>query len=912
MERVSVLVQVECPGATVSLQVPPSREDPSAHWWEKLAMVLRPLGETPNTFRCVLFGSLAEVACHLWQRQVLWMHIQPEPGGSGGDRHVAVSLSEVVEPSADFASGRYHNSVPLEEETLDGSGQVSVAITLEVIRDDLGLPKASLQPSMDNVLLLHLQLAKGGAALVAQAARKGPAGSGLYLRCCGVEQPLQESMDHTLVLVSTWGEVPKALLDLDVCVQAPTEQDVIDLPLDLSELTSAAAECGGPDGVVALARTDKLPGQAVGLSFTVSVRSLNWSSQTGRLQAGRTKDSEQLWSQGLASGPRTWRVSVEIRSLRLTGSTGTANAFAVYSYELLQQPRPFRTNPPVLARKNNTVYLPHAFAAYTLTATPEEIAARFEDPLRVEVWHRDLYAKDSLIGLTEFGLGAVFDRPVQHSASMPSMVSGFRVLDQVCPVLSTAEQSPGKLGALRVLLFLEDLGPASGATSSTAQLAAQPPPAPALAAPGSGLRVASVPSMPAIAPLNAVATSPFPMLAGGVNEAQNAETEVALEGLQALRSSPEYSRAFQLELWKRAEEEKFRAWLKEEESALREGLEEEYRQRELQRAKEFRLRQSDMKELEAKVRKKFQELQQREMAIVSEEARVTAHLEESRRRADRAIQEQEDSSRRQTADAEHCLKLERDKGRHIEMKLTEMEAEVAAARQRCKDMEAEVDERRKKLEEMPQVKLQQELQELQLQLRDSERRGEALAASRDHFRGKVEELCRRLLRPQPQAAAANNDRPTGAAEAQAGVRQSLSLDAAERSAEVGVHEMTTTLQKMQDHLSELARDWSSSGTGGPAQVAATAAQMHHAWTPSPLRPLGQMDSASPAMQVAAGNAAGALVGAVADGGHLEWLVGQREELLESGLYSEGDPVLCAIDARIAEALSLGGGGGLVY
>merc|ERR1719162_81420 len=126
----------------------------------------------------------------------------------------------------------------------------------------------------------------------------------------------------------------------------------------------------------------------------------------------------------------------------------------------------------------------------------------------------------------------------------------------------------------------------------------------------------------------------------------DAGTTAALEGLQALRSSPEYSRAFQLELWKRAEEEKFRAYLKEEEASIREGLEDDYRQRELLRAKEFRQRQNELKDLEGKVRKKFQELQQREVAVASEEARVAAHLEEVKRRAERTVQEQEDASRR--------------------------------------------------------------------------------------------------------------------------------------------------------------------------------------------------------------------------------------------------------------------------
>merc|ERR1712185_592974 len=109
------------------------------------------------------------------------------------------------------------------------------------------------------------------------------------------------------------------------------------------------------------------------------------------------------------------------------------------------------------------------------------------------------------------------------------------------------------------------------------------------------------------------------------------------------------------------------------------------------------------------------------------------------------------------------------------------------------------------------------------------------------------------------------------------------------------------LRKMQDHLSDLVKEWGTSGPGGLA-TAAPAAELTPAAAYQLL--LGQGLASSPAMEVAVNNSRIAEVEAVADGGkHLDWLRGQKEELLQSGLYSDGDPVLCALDARIAEALS---------
>jgi len=263
----------------------------------------------------------------------------------------------------------------------------------------------------------------------------------------------------------------------------------------------------------------------------------------------------------------------------------------------------------------------------------------------------------------------------------------------------------------------------------------------------------------------------------------------------------------------------------------------------------------------------------------------------------RAMQEQEDASRRQGAEAEHILRLERDNVRHLEAKLSEVEAECAAARQRCKDVESEAEDRRRKLEEMPQSRMQQELQEMQLQLLDAERRCEALAASRDHFRRKVEELCRRLLKsPQPGTVHTGAGAPP--------MSQQMPLDAAERSSDEGTHEITHALRKMQDHLADLAREWGSPASGpthSPAPATTSAG-----WTPpaAPHLHPGLLRQAVPAFEVAAHNAqAGAEAVGMDGGAHLEWLQGQREELLQSGLYSEGDPVLRAIDARISEVCS---------
>merc|ERR1711877_66370 len=99
------------------------------------------------------------------------------------------------------------------------------------------------------------------------------------------------------------------------------------------------------------------------------------------------------------------------------------------------------------------------------------------------------------------------------------------------------------------------------------------------------------------------------------------------------------------------------------------------------------------------------------------------------------------------------------------------------------------------------------------------------------------------------------------------MRQLPSMDAAERSAEAGVQEMTQALRKMQDHLSELAQEWSAHAPGVPAQAAVAASPISAPTTSTAMAmPLAQVPVVVPAMEVATRNAPAALVAAVADGG----------------------------------------------
>lgn len=92
-----------------------------------------------------------------------------------------------------------------------------------------------------------------------------------------------------------------------------------------------------------------------------------------------------------------FRVSVDVRSVR--DLTRNYNVYVRYAHPLFGAHAPFRSRPPVGVAKNTECLLPHSFCAYEFEMEVAQLwAALKEDPLILEVMHRDRYSQDLEIG----------------------------------------------------------------------------------------------------------------------------------------------------------------------------------------------------------------------------------------------------------------------------------------------------------------------------------------------------------------------------------------------------------------------------------------------------------------------------------------------------------------------------------
>eukprot|EP00397_Hematodinium_sp_SG-2012_P011869 GEMP01012018.1.p1 GENE.GEMP01012018.1~~GEMP01012018.1.p1 ORF type:complete len:634 (+),score=172.55 GEMP01012018.1:36-1937(+) len=329
-----------------------------------------------------------------------------------------------------------------------------------------------------------------------------------------------------------------------------------------------------------------------------------------------------------------WRLSIEVRSLKLRVSP--AKVFAKYSYPFLEQTRPFRTNPPVMARKNTTIHFPHSFSSYHFPRKKEsDIRRAFADMLRIEVWQRETYTADSMVGHAFFDITPIFEQPLKHDSSKPSMGHGYRLLD----LISSVEFDNESKGVLRVVVFIENLG------------------------------VISPPSPPPSA-------------------RQNLEpTVVTPKELDELRDTPAYSSAVELELWKRNEEAKFRVRLQEEERQKKRQLEEEYEEKERVRSLEFHSQKQQMVKVEQTLRLKLQEVMKREQQLQA----VTVKIKTEKAITERQQQITKEQAALETKLLRHemdqNLKLDHSKCKKLNAKVENIEEDLNLWRQRYTELE---------------------------------------------------------------------------------------------------------------------------------------------------------------------------------------------------------------------------------
>lgn len=348
--------------------------------------------------------------------------------------------------------------------------------------------------------------------------------------------------------------------------------------------------------------------------------------------------------------------------------------------------------------------------------------------------------------------------------------------------------------------------------------------------------------------------------------------------------------AWELEVWKNAEEVKWRAELRERELERMSGLEGEWRRREATRTAEVAKIKAHYAHLDTQTRQILSAAEERERGVVALEEEMARRRRDLEHDHSTRLTEAEATVRRLQADFEHQVKLERQHNSELQRQNEQLTQAQAAAKVECVAIEHEFSEYRAAQRSTPEADLARQLADANEQVRRAEAKAVKAAAAKQGYKEQVLKLAQDLGSLQRQVA---QDQAAHMSQQKAQLDDTAARLAAQEAALRG-SQQRQQLAALRAQLTALQH---AAPTAPPANSAAQIAA--HPPQHAALRSEAQSGGAGiqPHDKVAVA------AKPVAQMEHVEEakrLLQERSSLLKTGSYSKESAVIQQLDAKIQE------------
>lgn len=410
-------------------------------------------------------------------------------------------------------------------------------------------------------------------------------------------------------------------------------------------------------------------------------------------KAAPSKSASQL----VPAGVRKYRVSIDLRSVR--GISDSCWVSLRYTYPFFGPDAPaVETSPPAQAAAGqDDVPIPNGFCAFEFEASERELRRAFESqPLLIQVFQRlgDATAEPRELGIIRGNLQGLLSAPVLPTGADGGQSTGaIRAVDNYCSIRRVRD----RVGTVRVVLTLEDLGPVAAAGISGPASAASEP-------------------------------SEIPQQVG-------------------------YQLAWELEMWRRAEQSKFEAeWRKREEERMAE-LEEEFGKQLQARERRFEARQKDVQKLEKKLKNALFDCERQENALKVGESAVEEYKKKLHREYEQQKHETLLTLKRLRDQHKHEMSILKLHNTELKQQAKVLKKRVETANAAKREVELEFQRYRQKTDKSLMGQLRQQIADKDLELRELRFECKVALASerraKGHLRKCLEEIVRlRRLRDE--------------------------------------------------------------------------------------------------------------------------------------------------------------------
>ncbi|XP_060787860.1 centrosomal protein of 120 kDa isoform X2 [Neoarius graeffei] len=407
--------------------------------------------------------------------------------------------------------------------------------------------------------------------------------------------------------------------------------------------------------------------------------------------------------------------SIDLHSIRDLNVSFPVSCTLRYAYQFFGSAAPIMTNPAVEIKNNTEVVLPQSYCAFDFAALPNQLQDTFSRvPLVVEMWHRDVTARDVLLGMASIQLSHLLTSEKTHFLGQSGQWYWRLMYSERIPVIKTGSNET--VAELNYVTVLEDMGLVKAQDvllSESSQSANQ---------------VYYKPKAPSYNG-DEVGTKP--------------------------RETLEYRAALELEMWKEMQEDLFENQLKQKELSHMQALAEEWRKRDQEREALVKKKEMEYNLLEEQLQKALANLERREETLAQAEMETRRLQQEMRVEHEFSMRELQDSTRRLHEDCAHQVELERSKVRQLEQDLARRQQQVIDAEKKYKLLEKEFQHYRDQQNARPEIHLQSEINLLRLEKAELERKLESTTKSKLHYKQQwgraLKELARFKQREQENA-----------------------------------------------------------------------------------------------------------------------------------------------------------------
>jgi len=401
----------------------------------------------------------------------------------------------------------------------------------------------------------------------------------------------------------------------------------------------------------------------------------------------------------LVHGTHRYRFSIDLYSLKIQ-SLQVASIYMSYRYPLLGASTEVRTSPPVEAIRNTETILPDSFCAFEFSMNA---ATLFEDlsknPLTVMVWHKDKLRKDISIGSIRIPLADVLGAKCQNGPNGTTI----QVLDHRYGVIGTEGAGERKAGSARIMLSLENFGPVANNES------------------------------------------------GVKGQRALAHSREGKDGVQwsdadnrGQLSEQDYRAAWELEMWRAAEEAKWRAELKEKEHARMEALEKEWKRREAERESEVKQIKGEYGRLESKLKQSLLDIEKREPKLLLAEKEIEKERDAIRKEVEKHTVEKADEVRRIRDKFNHDLVLHKVKLQEAQNFNEALEHRLAESDSRYKKLDIEFQDYKRKSNNSSETQLHGQIAEMAKERLVLERQKDSIMLAKDQYKEQLVKALREL------------------------------------------------------------------------------------------------------------------------------------------------------------------------